>query len=257
MVSRPRALVLGGTGEVGGYLVRALSGEFEITAASRCARPDSLEFDFGKEPLESVYPQDGVDYVFFCIGMGGNFRVSENFRDCYRILVTQFEKMLAFLNRLDSPPILFHFSSSYIFPRSVGFAKVNSEIRPTNAYGLIKSNQELLIKEASVRSVVLRLGSFFVKRSTGITNHDESRLDFISPEQVLTPTYGDDLVRSIRGELTRAWNAGDHTKILHVVSEILLCSSGTTSSLQYSRALDEFISASVNARVSPCRVLSE
>ncbi len=256
MDSSADILILGSTGSVGAYLLKALRGKFRVVGASRKGHESDAAFDLSGDPAHWCSILTDCRYLIFAIGTGGNKAVSANFQQDYDTLVGGFERLLIFLSSLKRPPTLVHLSSSCVFPMSSGFVVPDTPIRPVNAYGLLKANQEAMIHSLYRNAIIMRIGTFINAQKFPDLNPSLYPNLLSVPEKLFTPTYSCDLAES----LCRTVSHGETvTRPIerHVVSDICVnyASEGCFGAIPFSKDLNTCLQTADKANLFPSRTL--
>lgn len=205
-----RIAVIGGSGLVGGYLLRefAAGKQYrEIIPTSYSVRREGFyPLDMtDSERLGSFYSGNPPDLVLFAAAMTHVDRCEEEKELCFRTNVEAVKNSIHLLKKLKKPFRFVFFSTEYVFDGARGPYHESDPVNPLSVYGESKRRAEELIQNEAE--------DYLIIRTTGVYGLERARRNFfytvrhfltegktirVSSDQVSTPTYAGHIARTVR-----------------------------------------------------------
>jgi len=99
-----------------------------------------------------------VDIIYYYIDTGRVINCIDHPIKYYDVNITKFKK---FINLFTNSNLHFYlFSSCYVYP-DVPNITDNTRINPETQYGILRTNQEKIILESSIKHTILKLSNIF------------------------------------------------------------------------------------------------
>lgn len=203
-----RAVVIGGSGQIGGWLLRILSerGHEAVGTYATVAFPGLVRLDAGAGSLAASAAwvrSQAADVVFYPAGFTW---VDACERDPARARAANLEQSLHLARAAAEAGGRFvYFSTDYVFDGLNGPYDEQAECRPLSVYGQVKRDAELALDEAlGDRLLVVRTSWVFGPERQGknfayqlARTLGEGKPLTCPSDQISTPSYGPDVARAV------------------------------------------------------------
>jgi dTDP-4-dehydrorhamnose reductase len=201
-----RAVVIGGSGQIGGWLLRVLGerGHEAVGTYATVAFPGLERLDAGDLASSAAWVRDqAADVVFYPAGFTW---VDACERDPARARAANLEQPLHLARAAAEAGGRFvYFSTDYVFDGRNGPYDEQAECRPLSVYGRVKRDAELALNEAlGDRLLVVRTSWVFGPERQGknfayqlARTLGEGKTLTCPSDQVSTPSYGPDVARAV------------------------------------------------------------
>lgn len=225
---RARIFLLGGSGQIGWELVRALAPLGQLIAPSR----DELDLTDGaalSRTLRAVAPALIVNAAAFTDVDG-----AEKSETMAQAVNAQAPRILAEeAARLNAP--LVHYSTDYVFDGTAHRPYRESDVpAPLGAYGRSKLAGERAVMESDAAHLVLRTSWIYSRRGRNFLNtieklaHDQNELRVVS-DQTGCPTWARMVAIASSTILSRCWRRGSGDPLSGTGGLYHLAAAGETS----------------------------
>ncbi len=215
-----RAVVVGGSGQIGGWLLRTLAGRGHeaIGTYATVAYPGLVHLDGANQTASAAWVRDQKpDVVFYPAGFTW---VDGCERDPARAYSANLEQPLTLAQAAaESGARFVYFSTDYVFDGVAGPYTEESPTNPVSAYGKSKYEAELALADALGDSqLTVRTSWVFGPERQG-KNFSYQLAKALSvgktlecpSDQVSNPSYGPDVARAVVGLVE-----GGHSGLIHV-----------------------------------------
>jgi len=217
-----RLLITGGSGFVGGHLLAAAKGKWEIFTTYQ-SRPVSMEgvtplaMDLSIEKqIESVVDKCRPDVIIHAAAICVLDQCEQDPKKTYHVNTTATEILAEQCVRYNSR--LIFVSTDMVFDGDKGNYSESDETRPINVYGHSKLSAEKFIRTICTNSVIARSALIYGRPLTGSNSFSERILSRISNGETMTlfsdqfrsPILVDNLAQALVELAEKEWKGVIH-----------------------------------------------